>query len=174
MYSPVVRILMGLAGLVLIYYYFQAGSELAGYITLFGVALIVWGYFKNGTVYLAWRAVKKEQFEKAERILNQVRYPELLKKEQRGFYHFARGLIEANRNNSDAAYRNLSDALKFGVRTENNIAIINLNLAGLDFEQGKINEAKEHIKMARTMKYSPALESELLKMEEKINNTAQQ
>src|SRR5579859_329588 len=169
MFTPLVRLLMAILGLSLIIVYFQKGSTQSAYITLFGVALIIWGYFKNGTVYLAWQKIKKQDFAKAEKILLQTKYPHFLKKEQRGFYHFTKGLVEASKNNSENARRNFMEALKFGVRTENNVAIINLNLAEIEAERGNINEAKLHLQKMRSMKYNPSWESEITKIENKIN-----
>ncbi|MBT1706461.1 hypothetical protein [Chryseosolibacter indicus] len=120
MYTPIVRVIILVLGLILGFYYYMTDNPTPALLTLFGVALVVWGYFKNGTVYLAWRKVKKQDFQQAERILSQTKYPELLKREQKGFYHFIKAMISANANDIDNAYINFKKALQFGVRTQNN------------------------------------------------------
>lgn len=171
MFTPLVRVLMGVTGLVMGVFYFIRGSNTAAYLMLLAVALTVWGYFKNGTVYLAWRKVKKEDFTGAEKVLQKTRFPEFLKKEQRGFYHFTKGLIEASRNNSLEARGHFTDAIKFGVRTENNVAIINLNLAEIEVNEGNYLNAKEHLVKAQSLKHSGALEPEINRIADKINST---
>jgi tetratricopeptide (TPR) repeat protein len=170
MYSPLVRILIVIGSLALMIYYHQKGSVGSSYLMVVAIALVVWGYFKNGTVYLAWRKLKKQQYDDAERVLRQTKYPHLLKKEQRGYYHFSMGLICMNRADYEPAFENFKAALVFGVRTENNAAIANLNLAAIALERGNEAEAKSYLETARSLKYSEALEPELQKLETRLQH----
>jgi len=172
MYTPFVRLLIGLGGLLAAYDFNQRGSTAATYLTLVAVVLVVWGYFRNGTVALAFGKIKKQDFTTAESVLRQTRFPEFLKKEQQGFYHFTLGFIEANKNNSEEAYKQFKDALKFGVKTENNVALINLNLAEIEADRGNVSQAKAHLHIARALKYDPKLEDEISRIDSKINNKA--
>ncbi|MEL7533625.1 MAG: hypothetical protein AAFN10_20090, partial [Bacteroidota bacterium] len=42
---------------------------------LMGFGLLVWGYFRNGSVYLAYRRLRQEKYEKAEKLLDEVNRP---------------------------------------------------------------------------------------------------
>src|SRR5687767_4072137 len=115
MYTPLVRGLMVILALSLSIYHFIKGPTEAAYIMLLAVILIAWGYFKNGTVWLAFRKMKKQDFEGADKTLRQTRFPEYLKKVNKGYYHFIKAIVESHRENVEAAYKEFVKALHFGV-----------------------------------------------------------
>ena len=173
MFTPTIRIAIVLASLLFSINDLQHGLTTRAYLSLCVMGIFIWGYFKSGTVYLAWTKIKQKDFDKAEKILDQTKYPKLLTKEQRGYFHFIKGLIYGNRNDLENSYINLKEALKFGVRTENDLAIINFHLSEIEFENGKVNEAKNFIQIARKLKFKEELEPMIKQMEDKINNASQ-
>ena len=173
MYAPWLRILIGTLGLILAYFYYSVGSNLSVALMLTGVALVVWGYFKNGTIYLAFRKLKKEDYEGAERSLNQTKYPELLKNGQKGYFHFIKGFIESNRNDYNKSLNHFREALKFGLRTDNDQAIVRLSIAEIEIERKNYDNAREELKVVKGLKYKQALESEILRLETKLIDSAE-
>jgi hypothetical protein len=168
MFTPATRVIIFAAGLLLVLYYLLHGNATSAALTLLGVSLVVWGYFKNGTVYLAWRKVRAQDFKTAKRILAQTKYPRLLKKQQRGFYHFTKGLIHLSEMDLENARINLLDALKYGVRTENNRAIIALNLADIEIEEGRMEKARTYLESLTSLRYNDVLEIEVQRIKQKL------
>ena len=64
---------------------------------LLGVAILVWGYFRNGTVFLANWQLRREKYDRAEKLLNQIPRPRWLGRIVKAFYHSARGHIAFHR-----------------------------------------------------------------------------
>lgn len=169
MYSPTVRIILVGIALVMAWKFYSTGNMTSTYMVLGAIGLIVWGYFKNGTVYLAFQQLKKENYEKAEQLLGKVPNPELLKKSQKSYYHFTKGFIELNKQNLDAAYENLNSALSLGLRTQNDTSIVTLNLASLELERKNLEEARNFLGRTKELNHKPELNAEIERIETEIN-----
>ncbi|WKK87395.2 hypothetical protein QYS48_12005 [Marivirga arenosa] len=139
------------------------------YLLLGTICLIVWGYFKNGTVYLAFQELKKENYEKVENLLAKIRRPELLKKSQKSYFHFTKGFIDLNKQNFDSAYENLKSALSLGLRTQNDTSIVTLNLAAMEIERKNLEEARNYLKQTKGLKHKLILKSEIERIESEID-----
>jgi hypothetical protein len=61
--------------------------EIAAVVGMF-ILLLIWGYFKEGTIVLAAKAFHNKDYDKAEGLLLQVPNPNWLSKKRRGFYEF--------------------------------------------------------------------------------------
>jgi hypothetical protein len=55
------------------------------------ICLLIWGYFKEGTIILAAKAFHQKNYDKTEALLQQIPNPKWLSKKRRGFYEFMLG-----------------------------------------------------------------------------------
>ena len=170
MYSPIVRIILVGIALIMAWEFFSTGNITSTYMVLGAIGLIVWGYFKNGTVYLAFQQLKKENYQKAEQLLLKIYKPDLLKRSQKSYYHFTKGFIELDKQNLDAAYENLNSALSLGLRTQNDTSIVTLNLASLELERKNLDEALNFLNRTKKLNYKPELKAEIERIEAEINS----
>ena len=173
MYSPTIRAIIGIVGLFMARKFYSNGNMTSTFMVLIGVGLVVWGYFKNGTVYIAFRQLKKQNYKKAEQLLMKIRYPGLLKRSQKSYYHFTKGLIELNKQNNDLAYNELTAALDLGLRTQNDTSIVTLNLAALELERGNLKEAANFLSRTKDLDHKPELNIEIQRIESEINAAQQ-
>lgn len=173
MYSPTVRAIIGVLGLFMAWKFYSNGNMTSTYMVLIGVGLIVWGYFKNGTVYMAFQQLRKENYGKAETLLMKTRYPELLKRSQKSYYHFTKGFIELNKQNNDLAYDELKTALDLGLRTQNDTSIVTLKLASLELGRRNLKEAENFISRTKDLNHKPELNIEIERIEAEINAAQQ-
>ena len=73
MYTPLIRIILIIVclGMAIPFYlqedYFNTG------LTMLAAGLFGYGYFKYGTVYAAFQQLKKENVDKAEKLISKVR-----------------------------------------------------------------------------------------------------
>lgn len=169
MYSPIVRIILAGVALIMAWKFYSMGNMTSTYMVLVAIGLIVWGYFKNGTVYMAFQQLKKENYHKAEQLLLKVSKPELLKKSQKSYYHFTKGFIELKKQNIDSAYNELNTALILGLRTQNDTSIVTLNLASLELERKNLGEAVNFLNRTKKLNHKPELKSEIERIEAEIN-----
>ena len=78
MYSPKIRIVLIAISLLMAWNFYSTGNIASTVLVLGATGLIVWGYFKNGTVYLAFRQLKKENYQRAEQLIGKIILPLLL------------------------------------------------------------------------------------------------
>src|SRR5476649_1352379 len=92
--------------------------EVAGVIVMF-IGLLIWGYFKEGTIILAAKAFHHKDYDKAERLLREVSNPNWLSKKRRGFYEFIFGGICLQKQDFDEAGKHYEIAAQYPLRSAN-------------------------------------------------------
>ena len=169
MYNPIIRIIFGILGLLMAWNFYSVGNMLNFYLMLGAVGLVIWGYFKNGTVFIAFRALKKENYKKAEQLLSKIKNPNYLKKSQKSYYHFTKGFIELNKENLNESFNEFTNALAIGLRTENDTSIVTLNLANIELERKNYQQAIYYLNKTKDLKYKPVLEPEIERITTALN-----
>ena len=168
MYSPIVRLL-----LVFIWLYFAWNSYIEGnfqntVLFLFAVALTIWGYYKNGTVFLSFSQLKKQNFEKAEALINSIKSPEKLKNQQRAYYFFSKGFIDQKKGNIDSSLEYFRKATEIGLRTKNDEIVSLLNIASLEMKNNNEIEAKKILNEIESENVNDRLKPEIEKLKKEI------
>jgi tetratricopeptide (TPR) repeat protein len=131
--------------------------------------LFTYGYFRYGSVWQVFQHIKTGEMTKAERLLDSIKNPQLLSGQQKAYYYFSKGLIEAHRNNLDAAESCLKQALDLGLRTANDTSIANLNLANIYHRKGMFDEARGRLKQASELRHKPQLDEEIQKLKNTLD-----
>jgi len=137
-------------------------------IVAFGVVFIAYGYFKEGTVVLAAKAYHHQNFEKAERLLLEIKNPDRLKKSRRGYYEFMYGNIELKRQNFPEAERHFQIASKFKLKNENEKALVLVQLANLNIKKNEFEKAGAYTDIAKELKISSRVKDIIQKIEQEI------
>lgn len=133
--------------------------------TLFSI-LILWGYYRNGTVYLALNQTRKNQFEKATSLLDQIKNPDRLNKSNRSYYYFIRGIISHEENQFEASKVCLLESLSIGIKNESDRAMALLALADMELVEKKKDAAKVYFLQLKNLKVNKALMPSIRKMQE--------
>ena len=93
------------------------------------------GYFLLGTIASTGKLLNTGDIEAAERQLNYMRKPEWLLKMYRGYYYMLKGSIELQKKNVDEGERLMLKAQEIGLQTDNDKALVWLNLGQLELQQ---------------------------------------
>ncbi|WP_423149115.1 hypothetical protein [Rubrolithibacter danxiaensis] len=133
-----------------------------------GVVLLIWGYFKQGTVVLAARAFQQKDYSKTEKLLREIKDPDYLSKNRRGFYEFMFGNIELQRDNFEEAERHFQIASRFPLRNQNDKGIVLVQLANLNLRKKDYIKVKGYIEAARSLKISSRVQNIIQKIEKEI------
>jgi hypothetical protein len=173
MYTPIVRILLIISSIAISIYFYTKDDILNTVMLLLCAGLFAYGYFKAGTVYIAFQALKKEDYEKAEILINKIKDPEKLSKGQKSYYYFSQGAIAAKKNDWDKSYTELNKALAIGLRTENDTAIVLLNLANTELERKNFKEANDFMTKLNTFELKSLVKSEADRIQNEIDNALQ-
>jgi tetratricopeptide (TPR) repeat protein len=134
-----------------------------------GLVLLIWGYFKEGTVIMAAREFHEKNYDKAEELLKEIVDPDRLGRHRRGFYEFIYGNIELNRQNYEEAEKHFQIASTFPLRNQNDKAIVLVHLANLNLRKKNIERAKVYVDKAKTLKITARVKNIIQKIEQDIN-----
>lgn len=135
---------------------------------LMGFALLVWGYYRNGSVYLAYRRLRQEKYKKAEKLLNEVAKPNWLGRVVQGYYYLSLGHIAFHEERYTEAQMHFKTAYELRPPNGNDRALILLNLAQLANIQGDKKQARHYLKEAEGERMSPELAQAMADYRKKV------
>jgi len=121
--------------------------QLMGVCLLF-IALLIWGYFKEGTVIMAAKSFHKKDYVKSEALLSQITNPGWLAKKRRGFYEFIMGGVALQKQDYDAAERHYELAAQFPLRSVNDHVAALVHVANISIRQHNYDKAAAYIGLA--------------------------
>jgi tetratricopeptide (TPR) repeat protein len=121
--------------------------ELVGVIVMF-IGLLIWGYFKEGTVIMAAKAFHKKEYDRAESLLSQIGKPEWLSKQRRGFYEFIMGGINLQRQDFEEAEKHYELAAQYPLRSANDHVAALVHVANINIRLGNFEKAKAYLQLA--------------------------
>ncbi|MDB4924752.1 tetratricopeptide repeat protein [Mucilaginibacter sp.] len=121
--------------------------EVAAVIVLF-IGLLIWGYFKEGTIILAAKAFHNKDYDKAESLLRQVPNPGWLSKKRRGFYEFIFGGVCLQKQNFDEAEKHYEIAAQYPLRSANDHVAALVHVANLSIRHNNYEKAKAYLALA--------------------------
>jgi tetratricopeptide (TPR) repeat protein len=134
-----------------------------------GIALLIWGYFREGTVVMAAREFHAKNYDGAEELLKEIEDPDRLGKHRRGFYEFIYGNVELHRQNYEEAEKHFQIASKFPLRNQNDKAIVLVHLANLNLRKKDYERATAYVERAKTYKITTRVKNIIEKIESEIN-----
>lgn len=160
-------VITGLAAIFLGYALYLREYEIASLAAL-AIVLLIRGYFRDGTVYLAAKAYRNKEYEKAEKLLKDNPNPDRLRKARRGYYEFIYANIELNKGHYDEAERHFQIASRFPLSSSNDKALVLVQLANLNLRKGEYERVEAYVESAKKLKISSRVESIIEKLEKEI------
>ncbi|WP_299460206.1 hypothetical protein [uncultured Microscilla sp.] len=159
MFTLKVRLLLGAAALLAIVFslFYQNYPSTILYIAC--IAVLVVGYYRNGTVWLALQQLRRQKYDKANAYLSEIKQPERLAKSQKGYYYFIKAFVAMSKDDIHAAETLFNQALEFGVRTQNNEALVYLHLADIKVVHKDKAAAEAYLQKLQALKYRANLQS---------------
>lgn len=112
------------------------------------VLLMIWGFFKEGTIIIAAKSFHKKDYERTEQLLNQVIRPEWLSKKRRGFYEFIMGGIYLQKQEFEEAEKHYELAARFPLRSANDHVAALGHVVNINIRQGNYEKAKAYLQLA--------------------------
>lgn len=160
--------LIGGTALVFLYGFWYAFPFL-----LIGIGLLV-SYVLLGTVQSAAMMVQSMQMDEAEKRLALTLKPDWLYKTNQAFYYLLKGSMAMHRKDTDSAEKFLTRAQQIELPTDNEKAMVGLQLANIHASKGKWNNAKLHFSKVKKLKVTePQLKDQIKQFEKAITNRGQ-
>lgn len=136
------------------------------------ICLLIWSHFKQGTVMLASKAYQQKNFVVAEKLLKEIKHPNQLSKKRRGFYEFMLGNIALQNSKTDIAERHFQLATRFPLRTENDKALILVQLANINLQKEHFDRARAYTDAAKGLKITARVQEIINKIEQQLPKTS--
>jgi len=130
-----------------LFFSYQQVYELMAASLMF-IVLVIWGYFKEGTVIMAAKSFHKKDYARAEALLLQISRPNWLSKKRRGFYEFIMGGVALQRQDYSNAEIHYELAAQYPLRTANDHVAALVHVANISIRQGNYDKARAYIQLA--------------------------
>lgn len=149
MFHKYIKLVIALAFVVWSVFQFIDGHIMNGISLVLLAGIIVFFYFKNEFILLAFFKLRKQDFEGAKKWLAFIKNPEgALVKKQQGYFYFLHGLMLSQTNLTESE-KLLKKALGIGLSMNHDIAMAKLNLAGIAMTKRRKREATELLSDAK-------------------------
>lgn len=144
-------IVIGIAVGFLIYALYFQYYNIAIYIFGF-IGYLVWSYFREGTVFLATQAFHKQNYEKVDRLLAEIKKPDLLRKGRRNYYEFMLGNIALKNGRVEMAEYHFQIASRLPWKREYEKAMVLINLANINLRKKAYDRVEVYLNLANDLK----------------------
>jgi len=140
---------------------------------LIGLVLLL-GYIFLGTVQSAAQLVQTQDFTLAEKRINMTMAPNLLYKTNRAFFYMLKGTLAMQRQETSEAEQWLTKAQEIELPTDNEKAMVQVQLANIHASKNKWNKAKAIMHDVKKLKVTePQLKEQIRQFEKAITNRGQ-
>lgn len=133
---------------------------------LVGIILLV-GYLLLGTVQSSALLLQETKLDEAEKRLNLTFFPKLLYVTNRAYFYILKGTLASARQNNEEAEVWLKKAQTMKLPTDNEKAMIELQLANIAATKGRWQQAQNSFRTLKTLKITDANIKDQMKQFEK-------
>lgn len=148
-FSYITRIILSVALLALSIYQFWDGEIGNGIFVLLLMIIVIITIFFNEVMLMVFLAVRKGNFEKAEKRLDLIKKPELMVKGQEAYYYLMKGMILIQKNQMSKSESYFKKALNTGLYMDHDKAMAKLNLAAIAGSKRRKREALNWLAQAK-------------------------
>ena len=139
-------------------------------VLLIGIVMLI-SYIILGTVQSTAQLVQDGDFEAADARLSLTKFPNLLYVTNRAFYYIMKGTISSQRGQSKEAEEHFNTALALKLPSDNEKAMIYLQLANIKASKNNWTAATNHFKQAKKLNVTQSdIKSQIDYFEKALNN----
>jgi tetratricopeptide (TPR) repeat protein len=152
----------------LAFYQFYESNIGNGIFILLIAAMVVFLYFKNELILLAFLQLRKQNFAGAKKYLDKIKNPETaLVKKQQGYYNYLNGLM-VSQTNLTQAEKYFRKAIDLGLNMDQDLALAKLQLAGIVASKRKKIEAEKLLNEAKKLDKHNMLKEQITMMKQQL------
>lgn len=141
---------------------------------LVGIVLTV-GYVLFGTVQSAAMLLQNNDFVAAEKQLGLTFFPDWLYSANKSIYYMLKSTFAMNRRDTKESEVWLNKAQDLKLNSDNEKALVELQLAAIQTQRGNFTGAKIHLKKLKELKITePALKEQVQQFEKAMQQSGQQ
>jgi len=111
------------------------------------IIMLIWDYFKQGTLIIAAKHFHHKDFEKANRVLSEIKKPDFLSKNRRGYYEFLMGGVCLQKQDFEEAEMHYEIAAKYPLRSVNDHVAALVHVANISIRLGNFEKAEAYLQL---------------------------
>ncbi len=132
-------------------------------------AFILWSHFKQSSIMLASKYFKDANYDKAEKILEDVVNPDKLAKNRRGYYEFMKANIALQKEDFETAELHFQIASRFPLGGKNDKAYVLIHLANLALRKKEGEKALVYAQKAKELATTSRAQEIINIIEKEVN-----
>ena len=168
MFNKYIKLVIAVAILVWAVFEFTDKHIGNGISLILLAGVVVFFYFKNEFLLLAFLRLRKQDFPGAQKWLNYIKNPSsALVKKQEGYFNFLQGLL-VSQTNLTQAEKYFKKALNLGLSMSHDIAMAKLQLAGVAMTKRRKREATNLIAEAKKLDKHGVLTEQIKMMKDQM------
>ena len=168
MISVLLRVIFIFFACLVVIINFKNSNDFSAVIFILLILFTVYDYFRSGTIWVAFRYVRKGNFASAEKHIKHTKKITWLKTAHRASYHTVLGYLALHKNELRVAADEFEQSLAIGLKHVQDRLMAQLNLASIYHRLKKPNAAKKALEEAKKFKV-PGFEKELKELSKKID-----
>ena len=168
MFHRNIKLIIAAAIIITAIWQFTEGAIGNGIFLILLSLILIFLYFKNEFILLAFLKLRKQDFEGAKKWLSYIKNPATaLVTKQQGYYEYLQGLM-ASQTNIMQAEKHFKKALAFGLSMDMDIAVAKLNLAGVALSRRRKLEATNLLNEAKKLDKQGMLKDQIKLMKDQM------
>jgi len=150
MFPPLIRIVLIGLSIIASVFSFSQGKD-SWFLYLGAAFFLIFEHFKGGSIWIAFQAYRKQNFEKVRKYIDATTKPEWLRPSSKAYYHFLSGVIATIDKEFRQAKESFLLAVNGNLRTDHLKCITYCILADTSLHLGELDDAKKFFDTAKTI-----------------------
>ena len=168
MFPKFIKLILALISLGYSIFQFTENNIGNGIALFFLSLIIVFFYFKNEIILLAFLRMRKQDFEGTQKWLNMIKNPNsALTQKQVGYYNFLNGIISSQSNLTEAE-KYFKKAISLGLSMHHDLAMAKMSLAGILMQKRRKREATNLLNEAKKIDKQRMLSDQIRIMQQQM------
>ena len=168
MFPKFIKLILALMSFGYSIFQFTENNVGNGIALIFLTLIIIFFYFKNEIILLAFLRMRKQDFEGTQKWLNKIKNPEsALTQKQVGYYNFLRGIISSQTNLTEAE-KYFKKAISLGLSMNHDLAMAKMSLAGILMQKRRKREATNLLNEAKKIDKQRMLADQIRLMQQQM------
>ena len=168
MFPKFIKLILALMSFGYSIFQFTENNIGNGIALIFLTLIVIFFYFKNEIILLAFLKMRKQDFEGTQKWLNKIRNPEsALTQKQVGYYNFLRGIISSQTNLTEAE-KYFKKAISLGLSMNHDLAMAKMSLAGILMQKRRKREATNLLNEAKKIDKQRMLADQIRIMQQQM------
>ncbi len=168
MFPKFIKLILALMSLGYSIFQFTENNIGNGIALFFLSLIIVFFYFKNEIILLAFLRMRKQDFEGTQKWLNIIKNPNsALTQKQVGYYNFLKGIISSQSNLTEAE-KYFKKAISLGLSMNHDLAMAKMSLAGILMQKRRKREATNLLNEAKKIDKQRMLSDQIRIMQQQM------